>query len=249
MHELPHFVRGCAYRRCRRDRRRIRNLRPGVGARRAQLSGTSGPRSRRCGRGRTIAELNVPVSQRIEQIRINLDRGRVLLQDLPDEFVVVNVAGYQVFLVRGREVIWKSRVQVGKPYRRTPIFRSQITYLVFNPTWTVPPGIIANDILPDARRDPASITRRGLRVLNRAGEKSILPRSTGVCFARETFPIRCVRIPVRKCARPREIHVPQRLCGLSARHTFYEPVRCSGSQLQFGMRSRREPAAVCTPAA
>jgi len=40
---------------------------------------------------------------------------------------------------------------------------------VFNPTWTVPPGIIKNDILPDARRDPASITRRGLKVLNSSG--------------------------------------------------------------------------------
>jgi len=117
----------------------------------------------------TITELNVPIAARIEQIRINLDRGRVLLQDLPDEFVVVNVAGFQVFFVRNREVVWRSRVQVGKPYRRTPIFRSQITYLVFNPTWTVPPGIIANDILPEARRDPASITRRGLKVLDRAG--------------------------------------------------------------------------------
>jgi len=118
---------------------------------------------------RTITELNVPIASRIDQIRINLDRGRVLLQDLPEEFVVVNVAGYQVFFVRNREVIWKSRVQVGKPYRRTPIFRSQFTYLVFNPTWTVPPGIIKNDILPDARRDPASIARRGLKVLNRSG--------------------------------------------------------------------------------
>jgi L,D-transpeptidase YcbB len=120
---------------------------------------------------RTIEELNVPVSQRIEQIRINLDRGRVLLQDLPDEFVVVNVAGYQVYLVRGREVVWRARAQVGKPYRRTPIFRSSITYLVFNPTWTVPPGIIANDILPDARRDPNSIGRRGLKVLDRSGRE------------------------------------------------------------------------------
>jgi murein L,D-transpeptidase YcbB/YkuD len=118
---------------------------------------------------RTIAELNVLVSARNDQIRINLDRGRVLLQDLPDEFVVVNVAGYQVYLVRGGEVVWWARAQVGKPYRRTPIFRSQITYLVWNPTWTVPPGIIANDILPDARRDPASISKRGLRVLDRAG--------------------------------------------------------------------------------
>jgi len=118
---------------------------------------------------RTIAELNVPISERIEQIRINLDRGRVLLQDLPDEFVVVNVAGYQLYFVRGGEVVWRTRVQVGKPYRRTPIFRSQITYLVLNPTWTVPPGIIANDILPGARRNPASITDRGLRVLDRSG--------------------------------------------------------------------------------
>ena len=30
----------------------------------------------------------------------------------------------------------------------TPMFRSDINYLVFNPTWTVPPGIIRNDILP-----------------------------------------------------------------------------------------------------
>ena len=120
---------------------------------------------------RTISELNVPIAARIEQIRINLDRGRVLLQDLPTEFVAVNVAGYQVSLVRGNEVIWRARVQVGKPYRRTPIFRSQITYLVFNPTWTVPPGILANDILPGARRDPTSIHQRGLKVLDRSGRE------------------------------------------------------------------------------
>ena len=120
---------------------------------------------------RTIAELNMPVSERIEQIRINLDRGRVLLQDLPDEFVVVNVAGYQAFLVRGREVVWRARAQVGRPYRRTPIFRSEITYLVLNPTWTVPPGILRNDILPEARKDPASIRRRDLKVLDRSGRE------------------------------------------------------------------------------
>jgi len=120
---------------------------------------------------RTVAELNVPVAARIEQIRINLDRGRVLLQDLPEEFVIVNVAGYQVYLVRGREVVWRARAQVGKPYRRTPIFRSEITYLVLNPTWTVPPGILANDILPEARRDPGAIQKRGLKVLDRSGRE------------------------------------------------------------------------------
>jgi murein L,D-transpeptidase YcbB/YkuD len=106
----------------------------------------------------TLAELNVPLAERIRQLRVNLDRGRVLMHDLPEQFVIVNIAGYTAYLVRGQDIAWSTRVQVGKTYRKTPLFRSEINYLVFNPTWTVPPGIIANDILPAARRDPASIT-------------------------------------------------------------------------------------------
>jgi murein L,D-transpeptidase YcbB/YkuD len=119
----------------------------------------------------TIAELNVPLTERITQLRVNLDRGRVLLQDLPDEFVIVNIAGFTVYYVRGQQIVWQGRAQVGKPYRRTPIFRSAISYLVLNPTWTVPPGIIEHDILPAAQHDPASITRRGLRVLDAQGQE------------------------------------------------------------------------------
>jgi L,D-transpeptidase YcbB len=118
----------------------------------------------------TVAELNVPLGERIRQLRVNLDRGRVLLQDLPEKFVVVNIAGYTAYVVKGQDIVWSARVQVGKPYRKTPLFRSEINYLVFNPTWTVPPGIIAADILPAAKRDPASITRKGLKVLDGKGQ-------------------------------------------------------------------------------
>ena len=119
----------------------------------------------------TVAELNVPVAERIRQLRVNLDRGRILLHDLPEQFVIVNIAGYEAYLVRGQDIAWRGRVQVGKTYRQTPLFRSEINYLVLNPTWTVPPGIIANDILPAARKDPASITRRGLKVLDASGRE------------------------------------------------------------------------------
>jgi murein L,D-transpeptidase YcbB/YkuD len=71
---------------------------------------------------------------------VNLERGRWLLHDLDGTFVAVNIAGYRLYLVRDGAVEWETRVQVGKPYRATPVFRSRITYLVFNPTWTVPPG-------------------------------------------------------------------------------------------------------------
>jgi L,D-transpeptidase YcbB len=119
----------------------------------------------------TIAELNVPLADRITQLRVNLDRGRVLLQDLPDQFVVVNIAAFTVYYVRGQQIVWHARAQVGKPYRRTPIFRSEISYVVLNPSWTVPPGIIEHDILPAAQRDPATITRKGLRVLDAQGQQ------------------------------------------------------------------------------
>ena len=82
---------------------------------------------------RTITELNVPLEERISQLLVNLDRGRVLLHDLPNEFVIVNIASYWIYLVRGEEVVWNARAQVGKTYRQTPMFRSEINYLVFNP--------------------------------------------------------------------------------------------------------------------
>ncbi|HXZ85568.1 MAG TPA: peptidoglycan-binding protein, partial [Myxococcota bacterium] len=67
----------------------------------------------------TLAELNVPVAARLTQLRVNLERSRWLLHDLPAEFVLVNVAGFEVYLVRDHAPIWRARAQVGKPYRET----------------------------------------------------------------------------------------------------------------------------------
>lgn len=118
----------------------------------------------------TRRELNVGVAQRIDQIRANLERARWVLHQRADgEFVIVDVAGFEVRYVRDRAVIWRTRAQVGQPYRQTPIFRSTIDEVVFNPTWTVPPGILGKDILPAVRRDPSYLEKRGLRVIDRNG--------------------------------------------------------------------------------
>ena len=62
---------------------------------------------------RMISELNVPLDERITQLLVNLDRGRVLLHDLPDEFVVVNIAAYTIYLVRGQEIVALDRGEQG----------------------------------------------------------------------------------------------------------------------------------------
>ena len=66
-------------------------------------------------------------------------------------------------------MVWQGRAQVGRPLRQTPSFRAEMTYLVFNPTWTVPPTILAQDYLPFLKQDPGYIQRKGLKVIDRAG--------------------------------------------------------------------------------
>ncbi len=123
----------------------------------------------------TRAALNVPVEQRVDQIRINLERARWVMHEIRGEFVLVDVAGFEAAYFRNDEPVWTSRVIVGRPYRETPIFRSTITYVVLNPTWTIPPGILVKDKLPVIKRDPGYLKRNNIRVIDaRPGEDNAL---------------------------------------------------------------------------
>jgi murein L,D-transpeptidase YcbB/YkuD len=117
----------------------------------------------------TLAALNVPVDERIQQLRVNLERARWVLHNLESTFIMVNVAGYHAHYVKDGHMVWQGRAQVGKPYRQTPSFKAEMTYVVFNPTWTVPPTILINDYLPALKRDPGYAQRKGLKVIDRAG--------------------------------------------------------------------------------
>ena len=114
----------------------------------------------------TLAALNAPVEARIDQIRVNLERARWVLHDMPDEFVLVDIAGFNVRYIRDGQTLWQARAQVGKPYRRTPVFKSRITYLEMNPTWTVPPTILRNDVLPAIKRDTGYLKQKNMRVID-----------------------------------------------------------------------------------
>ena len=118
----------------------------------------------------TLAAMNVPVQQRIDQIRLNLERARWVCRNLENDFIVTNIAGFRVLLVRDGKPVWTTRAQVGKPYRKTPVFRSTMKYLVFNPTWTVPPGILRKDMLPRIQRDPDYLRRSNINVIDREGQ-------------------------------------------------------------------------------
>jgi murein L,D-transpeptidase YcbB/YkuD len=118
--------------------------------------------------------LNVPVSRRIIQLRTSLERARWVMDEagqIDHDLVLVNIASAQAALMRDGQPLFVTRVQVGKPYRQTPVFKGDIKYLVFNPTWTVPPGILRNDVLPRLKEDANGyLTSKNMDLLDREGK-------------------------------------------------------------------------------
>jgi len=135
----------------------------------------------------TLAALNVPVETRIDQLRLSLERLRWVSEDAPQEFLAINIAGYELFFFHDREIAWNTRVMVGKSFRQTPVFRGDITYLEMNPTWTVPPTILRNDTLPAIRRNPDYLAEKHITVLDREGHR-VDPASIDWSTAGRGFP-------------------------------------------------------------
>lgn len=106
----------------------------------------------------TMAALNVSAHQRVDQIRVNLERARWILRPLGSEMVVVNIAAQRLHLFLKGKNVWSTRVIVGKTYNKTPIFTEPMSVIVFNPTWTVPRSIVRNEIFPKAAANPGYLT-------------------------------------------------------------------------------------------
>jgi murein L,D-transpeptidase YcbB/YkuD len=118
----------------------------------------------------TIATLNVPVEQRIDQLRLSLERLRWVRQEATDTMAVVNIAGFRALYFKDGELAWETPVMVGKNYRQTPVFTGDIAYLEFNPTWTIPPGILRNDTLPAIKKNPNYLESKKIQVIDNKGK-------------------------------------------------------------------------------
>jgi murein L,D-transpeptidase YcbB/YkuD len=112
----------------------------------------------------TAAALNVPAPARVAQVRANLERWRWITQDLGERYILINVADFRVSVVEGSREVLSMPAVVGRDYRRTPEFSGKLTYVEINPSWTVPPKLAREDILPKVRKDPFYLADKGIRV-------------------------------------------------------------------------------------
>ena len=101
-----------------------------------------------------IKEMNIPVTQRIEQIVVNMERCRWVPAKLNREYLAINIPDYKLYLFNKDSVLWSMNVVVGQAIHKTVIFNGDLKYVVFSPYWNVPPGILKNEVLPGIRRNP-----------------------------------------------------------------------------------------------
>ena len=88
----------------------------------------------------TIDAMNFTVTERINQIRVNLERTRWVVHDMPSSSLIVDIAGFMLQYYHENKMVWSGKVMVGQPFHQTPIFRSAITYIVLQSDLDSHPG-------------------------------------------------------------------------------------------------------------
>lgn len=121
----------------------------------------------------TRQQMNVPIEERIRQIEANLERWRWLPENLGARHLAVNIPDFTLQLVEDGVAVDTFRVVVGKTHQQTPVFSDSMTHLELNPYWNVPSGILRNEILPAARKDPDYLRQEEMEVLAGWGEETV----------------------------------------------------------------------------
>ncbi len=131
----------------------------------------------------TVGELNIPVTARVRALIVNLERLRWMPLAMPERCVVVNIPRSKLTAYSGGAVATTMRVIVGEKEdgRHTPVFHSDIEYLIFRPYWNIPVGIAREEIVPNQRVDPGYFSRNNYEIVPGygSGSRAALPATGG----------------------------------------------------------------------
>jgi murein L,D-transpeptidase YcbB/YkuD len=119
----------------------------------------------------TLKQMNTPLSFRVEQLRLTLERWRWVPYQFPRPPIVVNIPefGLRTYNQDG-SIDLMMNVIVGKAYRHeTPVFERDMKYVVFRPYWNVPPSILRSEIVPAIRKDRDYIAKKNYEVVTPQG--------------------------------------------------------------------------------
>jgi murein L,D-transpeptidase YcbB/YkuD len=119
----------------------------------------------------TRQALDRPVEARIGEVRVNLERARWLLPEIRGRFLIVDPAGRRVELAENSVTVHAQPATFAPLQGHVPTFRASLSYLVVNPDWTLPPGLVEAQVAPLAMRAPEALEPLGLVLHDRSGRR------------------------------------------------------------------------------
>lgn len=118
----------------------------------------------------TIRALNYSKEDRKKQIIANLERWRWYPPELAENYFIINIPDYSLNVVENKDTTLVRNIVVGTSKRRTPIITSFLKTVVFNPTWTVPPTILKEDVVPAMKRNRNYLANKNITIYDTAGK-------------------------------------------------------------------------------
>lgn len=118
----------------------------------------------------TLAALNKSKKDRENQIVFNMERWRWFPRDLGKHHLLVNIPDFHLYVMHKQDTVQKHKIIVGNKLRKTPLLTSKLSSLVFNPTWTIPPTIKKEDVVPATRRNLDYLNQKNITVYDTKGQ-------------------------------------------------------------------------------
>lgn len=122
--------------------------------------------------GETLKQLNVPISARIDQLILNMERWRWLPKKFEENYLLVNIPEYTLHVIEGNKEAFNMRVIVGKVLHETPVFSDKMEYVVLAPYWNVPFSIIDKELRGKLTANPNYLDRLDMEVVKGWGRKA-----------------------------------------------------------------------------
>jgi murein L,D-transpeptidase YcbB/YkuD len=124
----------------------------------------------RLGKG-TITQLNTPLSLRVRQLELALERWRRLSYDPSRREIVLNLPEFRLRAFDpGHQPALEMKIVIGQAHKlETPILSSEVDTVLFRPYWNVPFSIQRKELVPHIKRDPSYISKNDFELVTSKG--------------------------------------------------------------------------------
>lgn len=117
-----------------------------------------------------LKHLNVPATERVKQLLLNLDRMRWMPSQPKGKLIVINIPEYKLHALEDGKEVFDMDVVVGKVGHHTSMFTGTLNQVVFSPHWNVPPSIVKDEILPAMEKNPNYLAENNMEIVENTGE-------------------------------------------------------------------------------